>query len=103
MTGPGDRPLTPGEALAKLFLDNADRGANAENDDLVVALRERARAIQALADAPHGTLRGYSLGCRCPFCTSVKAAAVPIGDIGTAGERVSPTQGSTVGRGARRE
>jgi hypothetical protein len=47
MTAP-DRPLTPGEALAKLFLDNADRGANAANDALVEALRERAREIQAL-------------------------------------------------------
>jgi hypothetical protein len=45
-----DRPLTPGEALEKLFLDNADRGANAENDELVEALRQRAREIQALAD-----------------------------------------------------
>ncbi len=41
-------PLTPGEALAKLFLDNADRGANAANDALVEALRRRAREIQAL-------------------------------------------------------
>jgi hypothetical protein len=30
-----NHPLTPREALAKLFLDNADRGANAANDDLV--------------------------------------------------------------------
>jgi hypothetical protein len=28
------RPLTPGEALAKFFLDNADRGWNAANDEL---------------------------------------------------------------------
>jgi hypothetical protein len=49
MTAP-DRPLTPGEALAKLFMDNADRSANAANDELVTALRERARVIQALAD-----------------------------------------------------
>ena len=47
---PTDRPLTPGEALAKLFLDNADRGANATNDELVAALRQRARVIQALAN-----------------------------------------------------
>ncbi len=45
-----DRPLTPGEALAKLFMDSADRGANAANDELVTALRDRARVIQALAD-----------------------------------------------------
>jgi hypothetical protein len=45
-----DRPLTPGEALEKLFMANADRGANAANDELVAALRQRARAIQALAD-----------------------------------------------------
>ena len=45
-----DRPLTPGEALAKLFLANADRGANPANDELVAALRQRAREIQALAD-----------------------------------------------------
>jgi hypothetical protein len=45
-----DRPLTPGEALEKLFMDNVDRGANAANDELVAALRQRAREIQALAD-----------------------------------------------------
>jgi hypothetical protein len=45
-----DRPLTPGEALEKLFMDNADRGANAANDELVAALGQRARAIQTLAD-----------------------------------------------------
>lgn len=44
-----DRPLTPGEALAKLFLDNADNGRDAANDELVTALRQRAREIQALA------------------------------------------------------
>jgi hypothetical protein len=43
--------LTPGEALAKLFLDNADRGANAENDVFVAELLKRQRAIQALATA----------------------------------------------------
>jgi hypothetical protein len=47
---PPGRPLTPGEALEKLFLDNADRGANAANDELVAALRQRAQAVQALAD-----------------------------------------------------
>jgi hypothetical protein len=45
-----DRPLTPGEALAKLFMDNADNGRDAANDELVEALRKRARAIQRLAD-----------------------------------------------------
>jgi hypothetical protein len=44
-----DRPLIPGEVLTKLFLDNADRGANAANDELVSALRQRVRAVQALA------------------------------------------------------
>ena len=43
-------PLTPGEALVKLFLDNADRGANAENDVFVAELLKRRRAIQALAN-----------------------------------------------------
>ncbi|MGH3844096.1 MAG: hypothetical protein ACRDS0_22010 [Pseudonocardiaceae bacterium] len=47
---PGDFPLTPGEALAALFLANADRGANADNDTLVVELLKRSRAIQALAN-----------------------------------------------------
>lgn len=50
MTAPAERPLSPGEALMKLFMDNADRSANAANDELVAALRERARTIQALAD-----------------------------------------------------
>jgi hypothetical protein len=44
-----DRSLTPGEALAKLFLDNAERGADVTNDELGLALRQRAREIQALA------------------------------------------------------
>jgi hypothetical protein len=45
-----DYPLTPGEALEKLFLANADRGANAANDALVEELQRRIRAIQARAD-----------------------------------------------------
>ncbi len=49
MTAP-DRPLTPGEALATLFMDNTDRGANAANDELVTALQDQARVIQTLAD-----------------------------------------------------
>ena len=36
----------------RLFLDNADNGRNAANDELVAALRQRARQIQALADPP---------------------------------------------------
>ncbi|MGH3776943.1 MAG: hypothetical protein ACRDRR_14650 [Pseudonocardiaceae bacterium] len=46
---PAGPALTPGEALAKLFLDNADRGCNAENDALVVEILRRMRAVQALA------------------------------------------------------
>lgn len=42
--------MTPGEALARLFLDNADHGRNAANDELIAALRQRAREIQALTD-----------------------------------------------------
>ena len=44
-------PLTPGQALAKLFLDNADQGRHAANDVLVEELLKRRRAIQALANA----------------------------------------------------
>jgi hypothetical protein len=51
---PADPSLTPGDVLAKLFLDNADRGCNAENDALVVELLKRMRAIQALAANPSG-------------------------------------------------
>jgi len=47
---PAERVLTPGEALAALFLANADRGANAANDLFVEELLRRRRAIQALAD-----------------------------------------------------
>ena len=36
----------------KLFLDNADDGCNAANDELVAALRQRAREVQALAGPP---------------------------------------------------
>lgn len=43
-------PLTPAEALAKLFLDNADKGRDAENDVFVEELLRRRRAIQALAN-----------------------------------------------------
>ncbi|MGH3822326.1 MAG: hypothetical protein ACRDRA_05740 [Pseudonocardiaceae bacterium] len=49
-SSPADPLLTPGEALAKLFLDNADRSANADNDTLVAELLKRRRAIQALAN-----------------------------------------------------
>jgi hypothetical protein len=39
-------------------------------------------------DAPHGTLRGYSMGCRCLFCTSAKTATtapVPVSDTAREG------------------
>jgi hypothetical protein len=49
---PAGSPLTPEEALAKLFLDNADKGRNAENDTFVEELLKRARAIQALTTNP---------------------------------------------------
>jgi hypothetical protein len=39
------RPLTPGEALAKFFLDNADRGWNAAHDELIAELQQRIRAL----------------------------------------------------------
>lgn len=42
---PAERPLSPGEALVKLFLDNADKGRNAANDELVAALRQRVKQI----------------------------------------------------------
>jgi len=38
-------PLTPGEALAELFLTNADKGCNAENDTLVAELLKCMRAM----------------------------------------------------------
>lgn len=47
---PVDRVLTPGQALFELFLANADRGANAENDLFVEELLRRRRAVQALAN-----------------------------------------------------
>ncbi|MGH3822593.1 MAG: hypothetical protein ACRDRA_07100 [Pseudonocardiaceae bacterium] len=47
---PAVAPLTPGEALAALFLANADKSANAENDVFVEELLKRRRAIQALAN-----------------------------------------------------
>lgn len=34
--------------MAKLFLDNADRGCDAENGALIVELLARARAVQEL-------------------------------------------------------
>ena len=45
-TPPTDRPLTPGEALAELFLANADRNANAANDALIEELQRRIRALR---------------------------------------------------------
>ncbi|MGH3845106.1 MAG: hypothetical protein ACRDS0_27305 [Pseudonocardiaceae bacterium] len=47
---PEPRPLTLEEALVTLFLTNADRGCNAENDVFVQELLRRRRAIQALAN-----------------------------------------------------
>jgi putative ATP-grasp target RiPP len=47
-----DRPLTPGEALAKLFLDNEDRGANTANDALIHELQQRIRALRPTRKHP---------------------------------------------------
>ncbi|MGH3901316.1 MAG: hypothetical protein ACRDTA_24310 [Pseudonocardiaceae bacterium] len=52
-TGPPERPLSPGQALAKLFMDNADHGRNAANDELIAALLQRARQIQHSPTRPH--------------------------------------------------
>ena len=49
---PAASPLTPGEALAKLFLDNADGNRSAENDNLIVELVRRMRVMQALTANP---------------------------------------------------
>lgn len=51
-TPPTDRTLPPGEALAKLFMDNADRGANAANDDLIEQLQRRIRALRKICKDP---------------------------------------------------
>jgi hypothetical protein len=51
-TPPTDRPLTPGEALANLFMDNADRGANAANDALIEELQRRIRALRKTREDP---------------------------------------------------
>ncbi len=37
---------------------------------------------RALPDAPHGTLRGYQMGCRCLFCGS-SATAAGTAEVGT--------------------
>ncbi|MGH3841483.1 MAG: hypothetical protein ACRDS0_08595 [Pseudonocardiaceae bacterium] len=47
---PAELLLTPAQALAALFLANADKGANAANDIFVEELLKRRRAIQALAN-----------------------------------------------------
>jgi hypothetical protein len=41
--------------------------------------------VPHIPDAPpHGTLRGYSMGCRCLFCKSAKTATTEaVGDAGT--------------------
>jgi hypothetical protein len=41
--------------------------------------------VPHIPDAPpHGTLRGWSMGCRCAFCKSAKAATMEaVGDAGT--------------------
>ncbi|MGH3840157.1 MAG: hypothetical protein ACRDS0_01715 [Pseudonocardiaceae bacterium] len=54
---PAGPALRPGEALAALFLANADRGANAANDVFVEELLKRRRAIQQLTNpgGPGGT------------------------------------------------
>ncbi|MGH3934463.1 MAG: hypothetical protein ACRDS1_05715 [Pseudonocardiaceae bacterium] len=60
---PADSPaeplLTPGEALAKLYLDNADRGCNAENDVFVEELlKRRGQARRSLAPAGDDPMAG---------------------------------------------
>lgn len=46
-----------------LFMDNADRGANHANDELIAALLQRARQIQALADLPGAPISSPDFGC----------------------------------------
>lgn len=45
-----------------LFLDNADQGRNAANDEFIAALGQRAREIQASADLG-GTGTAQDDGC----------------------------------------
>lgn len=42
---------------------------------------------------PHGTLRGYSMGCRCILCKAAKSATVPesTGEIPQSDERTTTT------------
>ena len=41
-------------------------------------------ATPRVPDAPHGTLRGWSMGCRCMFCQSAKnATTVTVSGGGT--------------------
>ncbi|MDQ2883270.1 MAG: hypothetical protein M3Y48_19395 [Actinomycetota bacterium] len=47
---PADLVLTPAQALVELFMVNADRGANAENDLFVEELQRRRREIQSLVN-----------------------------------------------------
>ena len=49
---PAVSPLTPGQALAALFLANAHAGCNAANDVFVEELLRRRREIQRLGNPP---------------------------------------------------
>ncbi|PZS38666.1 MAG: hypothetical protein DLM62_12490 [Pseudonocardiales bacterium] len=49
-TSTADRVLTPAQALVELFMTNADRGRNAENDLFVEELLRRRREVQVLAN-----------------------------------------------------
>ncbi|MGH3947364.1 MAG: hypothetical protein ACRDRY_02490 [Pseudonocardiaceae bacterium] len=35
------------------------------------------RPVPRVPDAPHGTLRGFQMGCGCMWCRSAKRAAIP--------------------------
>lgn len=63
--GPNDPPLTSADAaraLRDLFLANADRGANAANDELVAELVRRIRALQGARDSGHSPQATEPLG-----------------------------------------
>ncbi len=65
--GPPERPLTCGEALMKLFLDNAENGRSAANDAAGRGAAATGREIQALAvpPPPRGAQRRDRVGsCR---------------------------------------
>ncbi|MGH3935734.1 MAG: hypothetical protein ACRDS1_12295 [Pseudonocardiaceae bacterium] len=83
LCGTGGHPREPHGCAGGWLLRVLHHDSHSEDDAVTGAPKP-----PLVPDAPHGTLRGYSMGCRCLFCHSAEqaATATTTGTSGRAGD-----------------